>query len=848
MAEHVEGVLRGTVDGLISYLVDRVSVQLVGPHSSGRSELLGLVSDRLDDDGYAVLRLFGNRAWRHEPFAALSAGGIGPASSPGPRRSAGEMTTALAQQLRAGRVVLVCDDADDLDAQSIGALLSVHRQHPLVALTSSRPQHPVQADSLVLGLSPAVRMRIPMLDADQVHEVCRRILGGPVDAFTLARITTKSGGLHGLVKAIATVGRQTGVLAQLDGLWTAPGLLWSEHLTAVVEPFLAGAEQATWDAATTLAVTGPIPMDQAQKLLERSELDPLLASGLAHYIDDGASGVVGLYPPLLADYLRNEGSAFGVVRAQVHTGTRDLTPLTPLFEASTAVGADAAVLSQQMVRRAFEQVAQHRRVWQVEPTPEAALLLVAAQHAAAAPAEEIEEVIRGTPLGGDSDAAALLVAWYATWSAVDRADLAGAYARLKAHEPVQPAHAGLLRATRAHLMFLLERMPSDDLLLEAGGDESEAGVDLLTAVRLETMIASGQVDRARKSLRDFNPRISSAAGIASCCASLADVMAGDLNGGINRAREELGRAYQGGGPGLIQAQAYVAILGLTVAGRLEEASRMLSSILSSSTLAAFSDVFHTGLLVVGADVASLQGRPEYARTLAAQAVGTENGQGPYPGMVPPLVEALSPDVSAGGGAHLWDLVDDRIERGYLASAVVIAVGAVNHDRDPGRALRLCELAGATESPLLRALGHYVVAAASDDVSGLAASATELSALGAMLYAVRARVSESLALRRAGQRTEAAERADDAWRLSSVAGAQRSGLFTRLVDDVGLSARESEILHLLASPMSTADVARAFQMSVRTAETHLHNASRKIGVTGREQLLRATTTWLRADNT
>ena len=310
----------GIVDQVIGYLDERISVQLAGPHSSGRSELLALVADRLDDDGFTVLRLSGNRAWRHEPFAALVAAGIGPATSPGPRRSAGEMTSALAQQLH-GRVVLVCDDADDLDPLSIGALLSVHRRRPVVALTSSRPRQPVQADSIVLGLSPAVRLRTPMLDADQVHQVCMRILGGPVDAFTLARITTKSGGLPGVVKAIATIGRHTGLLVDRDGLWRAPGLLWSEHLTAVVEPFLAGSEQTMWDAATTLAVTGPIPLDEAQKLLDRTELEPLFASGIAHYIENGAGGVVGLYPPLLADYLRNEGSAFGLVRAKVHTGT-----------------------------------------------------------------------------------------------------------------------------------------------------------------------------------------------------------------------------------------------------------------------------------------------------------------------------------------------------------------------------------------------------------------------------------------------------------------------------------------------------------------------------------------------
>ena len=472
---------------------------------------------------------------------------------------------------------------------------------------------------------------------------------------------------------------------------------------------------------------------------------------------------------------------------------------------------------------------------------------MAALNAAVAPAEEIEEVIRRTPLEGESDEVALLVAWHAMWRAVDCADLAGGYAVLEAHEA---RSASLCEPAQCHegtpdvpARPDADRRPAP----RSGGAESELGADMRTAVRLETLIASGQVDRARDILRDFSPTSSTAAGIAACCAGLADVLAGDLDAGIDRARGDLAGAYAAGAPGLIQAHTYVAILGLTIAGRLDEASRMLSNILSSSTVAAFRDMFHTGVLVVGADLASFQGRPDYALTLAAQAAGSEWGHGPFPGMVPALVDAHSTDASGDVGTRLWDLADERIEGGYLASAVVIGVGAAHRDRDPQRAARVHQVAQATESPLLHSLGHYVMAAASDDIAGLAASAAELAAQGALLYAVRATVREALALRRAGRAPEAAERADEAWRLSSVAGSQRSGLFTRLVDDVGLSARETEILHLLASPMSTADVAGTFHMSVRTVETHLHNASRKMGVTGREQLLRAMTTWLQADN-
>jgi DNA-binding CsgD family transcriptional regulator len=41
------------------------------------------------------------------------------------------------------------------------------------------------------------------------------------------------------------------------------------------------------------------------------------------------------------------------------------------------------------------------------------------------------------------------------------------------------------------------------------------------------------------------------------------------------------------------------------------------------------------------------------------------------------------------------------------------------------------------------------------------------------------------------------------------------MFRPLVDDIALSPREVEIAEMIARPMTTAEVARALQMSVRT---------------------------------
>src|SRR5262249_9228617 len=160
------------------------------------------------------LRLYGVEAWRQEPFAPLFAAGIGTASTPGPRRSVDDMSAALAKRLRGAGTVVVCDDADELDLHTIGALVSVrHRPRP-GAVTASRPNLSIRPDSLLLGLNPAIELDPPVLDLDDVDTICRALLGGPVNAGALARIATEAGGLAGLVRAIVSIGSATGTLQQ----------------------------------------------------------------------------------------------------------------------------------------------------------------------------------------------------------------------------------------------------------------------------------------------------------------------------------------------------------------------------------------------------------------------------------------------------------------------------------------------------------------------------------------------------------------------------------------------------------------------------------------------------------
>jgi len=817
-----ESVFAPVADAAIEAVSEGLSVHVAGPPGSGRSALLGIIAGRLEDDGRDVLRLYANPAWGGEPYAVLAAAGVGPANAPGARRSAGEMSAALDRRLGAARTIVAVDDADELDPFSAGALLSARRRRDLVAVTTSRPRSPAGLGELALGFSPSVRLRPPVLDIDQVHTVSREILGGPVAPSALARITMKSGGLPGLARAIVSAGRMAGVLRERDGIWVMPDGPWCDELGAAAGPFLTGAGTDDWYGATVLAVAGPLRLEDAEKLIGDEVLGRLFSLGLAH---DSAGHQTGIYPPLLADYLRREGPPLARARAAGAAG-RDIAE-------EPRTGADAAVHNQRAVYDAAGDVIRLTGDWEAGPGPDTAMPLLIAMRDAGVPARQVEQVMTATP-ADDSFATARVHSWYATWKAADQGDLNGALAALDDIARKLPGYRDFFEVTRAHVTFLRDRVP--DLSHLGRGDSPRT--ELLRVLRAELLLAAGKTGQALRLLRGFRPHGRVARGQARLLGALGAVLAGDLDAGAAQAHQDLPSS---GDPGLVQARAYITGLALGLSGRLAEGSEVLFGALSSATVASYHDPYHAGVLVLSGIIALIQGRTEYARVLAAQAAAADaGGHGPYPSMDHHgLTSALGDDA-----LDLWPLVDERIDRGYLASAVFLAADAVERAADPARAAGVRGLAPGLEGRLLPALAGYVSAAAAGDEAALADAARDLAAAGAVLYAVRAEVSLCLLLRRAGRAEEAAGLAERAWHRSGVVALDRAGLFARLRADAGLSPREREILALAAGRRTTAEIAGALTMSPRTVETHLHNISRKAGVHGRGMLVRAGTTWLR----
>ncbi|QAY63583.1 hypothetical protein ET495_10360 [Xylanimonas allomyrinae] len=819
------------------FLRDDISVHLVGPRRSGRSLLALEIAERARNEGFGVLTVTGNPAWRKEPFTALALSGLDFSSG---LRSSPQAVVELSRLLGSRRWLVVCDDADDLDQQTVGALLAMCRRRRLVFVATTRGAQRFDPDGLVVGLTPLVQLAVPPLSHDRIQRIAVDTLGAPLDQRTLSRVATLTGGSFGLARAMMRVGRHTGALTEGEGAWFAPGSLWSDELAALADTFLAGTSDTARDCATALALTGPLEPKEAVTIFGQPALDALLSAGLAHDVADGPRTLVGLVPPLLASHLRREGSPVGRLLVRERAGAYAHRALMCRTEGPGR--AHAAVVSERLRRIATAWVDRQRDAWEADPSPGAALDLVEALRGTGAPTASIECVLQHSRPGDVLDAA-MLVFWEAVWRAVDLGDLAAAVDLLRGARERLPGFGALLRAAEAYVVCLCDRIPADALLADPDPADHPVCAEVVALARAEVALELGNVLTAAEIADGVrSPHRALAPALATLNAH-ARMLGNDVRGAVEDNLRGLEEAYEDQDPQAVQHRSTAAMAGLYMSGRLDEADDVLERALSVSSVLPPRDPHRSGLLAMGAEVAVLQGRPEFARQMTVQPPVYRTVDGMFRGLLPSTLPARGPEPRPDDAAGVWEAVRERLERGHVASAVPFAVAAAELGRDLELTDSVCQVAARMESPVMRMLGEYVEAAVLADADRLADVTIRLGNLGVLGYAVQAAVTRGVLLYESGKLREAALAADEAWEMSEACGRHRAGFFVRLRSQVALSAREVEVVQARARWGSSSRAADALQASVRTVETHLYNASRKSGVSGADALAQAVATWL-----
>ncbi|HEY0117927.1 MAG TPA: helix-turn-helix transcriptional regulator [Cellulomonas sp.] len=839
-----------TVDEVVGYLRDGISVNLVGVRGSGRSHVARLVGDRLRESGYTVLASAGIAALRDRPLAALAVAGVDVPSAVGPT-TISRAVTALSKLMAVRHAALLVDDADDLDPVSAGAIAAAHLRRPFPVLTVTRPagQRRPAGGSLSTELQPGVRVEPEPLRFDELHRIVHHLLRGPVEASVVARAATLSGGLPGPLRAIIDCGRRTGRIREEGGIWRAEAELWNDRLAQVVEHLLIDVDDDDLDALTRLSLAGTVGADEARALVGDRVLARLGDQGVVHVVDTGSGPVVGVFPPLVGEYLRRLRRFLPRLEPVAGAGglAGAVTGGAPGQQTAGAAltGSEASILSRRVMDHWLAETASRQAAWTAKPVAANAVPLLVALHAASAGPSQIEAVIDATQRdGADPGSEARLDGWHALYRALAWNDAAGARDLVRERQAQLPRFAGYLRSHEAHFQFLTEAVPGPEMLRPPAANEDPVAAEGLDGVRLEVLLAAGRTVDAADLLARYRPAEPVFAHHREICEGLQRVLHGDLDEGIERARQQLSHAQETFDPGAIQAHAYVAALGLLLAGRLDELDALLGPVLTLTGATVLREQYQVGILTLAARAAAWRGREDYGRSLATQARALAARSGPFPAMLPDITVAFTEqrsDQPAAAGA-LWAAADDRFARGYDAAGIFAAVAAVELSADPERAATVSAHARATQSPLLVVLGELVAATAAGDVDALASVGTRLRLMGATLYAVRAAVTRALVLRERGDIDASARQAAEAWSAAEALGQEGAGLFVRLGRALELSARECEIAAMAVDGLTGNEIAGALSLSVRTVENHLFSAYRKLGATGRREFVDAVSTW------
>jgi LuxR family maltose regulon positive regulatory protein len=196
-----------------------------------------------------------------------------------------------------------------------------------------------------------------------------------------------------------------------------------------------------------------------------------------------------------------------------------------------------------------------------------------------------------------------------------------------------------------------------------------------------------------------------------------------------------------------------------------------------------------------------------------------------------LLEEASRLLEAADGHHLAPLV-----RAELALDRGDAVGAV-HEAE--RSLRRLPAGGVTDrAPALEVVVRALLAAGEPDAAREAAEQLRAiaSRTGTAASAAAASFAEGLLAAAAGSWEEARRALEDAVDLYARAGGRWEAAHASPRDaaaaPAGLTAREVEVLRLVAHGRSNQEIAGELVLSVRTVERHIANIYDKIGASGR----------------
>ncbi|NKY23000.1 helix-turn-helix transcriptional regulator [Cellulomonas denverensis] len=821
----------GVVAEAVDYLRSGVHVNLTGLRGTGRSHVVRHVIAELAEAGHTVVQINGVAALRDRPLTALAVAGVSVPGVGGAAAIAGA-AVALGGMVAKRGSVLVIDDADDLDMVSAGAVVAARGRHAFTTMVVSRragaPSAAVR--TLTSHFQPGVLLTVAPLGFGPLHQLLSTLLPGTVDPATFARIATKTGGVPALVRALVDTARRSGKLTRRGGMWRATGPLWDDALAAAVEPLVGDLTPEELDALARVAMVGAAPMAEIAGLIALEQFDVLDRSGLLQVVGSDGGPVVGVFPPLVAEYLRNTGSYASRLAADEFAARHGSGELLGIGSAPVLSGPGTAVVSRHISEHWELELGLLHRRWRDDPVGDDTLPLLRALDVTASPRTTIDPVVTEVLAAGPSPTAR---AWSALYQGIALGDDEAADLTICAGTDDADR---TLAATALHLRTLRHGVDPQEPV--------RPSTALLAVAEAERLLVAGRVLDAIEVLERTGHDEPLLGLDADLFRGLAWVMSGQTERGLEFAMDHFAAAQDSLDPAGLQSHAYVAVLGLVLNGDFDQLQKLFDAVMTGTTTPLLSRHFRASLQIWAALAASWRGDRAFAQPIAQQAEVFHADRGPLPGMVPSLLCTLVGG-RQDGGEEVWTEVGRMLDRGELAAAIFLAIPAAEMDPDTARIDRLVQACDGVQGPVLTALVQYVAAVGAGDPDQLAEAATALETAGCRLHAMRAGITRAMALRDRGDRAGAADAVDLIWTAAAARGPVPRGLFARLVATLELSPREIESAKLLGRGMDLQQISALVEISPRTVENHVFALYKKVGVEGRDRLARAASTWLGA---
>lgn len=845
---------------------DAVSgVLIVGAPGIGKTAVIKAVIRDLKPPG-AVIRLMATRALAAVPFGALA-----PYLSELPDSeldSYAAVLRALTSRLRseAARPLFVIDDAHHLDRGTTQLLARAVATGAAGILASCRPGPLIPEEFLALwddGL--LAKFELPRLSRFGVHELCEQILGANVSPWVSAVFSEVAEGNPLMLVSLIEHARATGVLVLRRGTWLlrAHPDLARVPAADVVDQQLRSMTTEERTVATIVALAGPLSLGQILRFSSPKAVDALVAAGIIT-VSTGQDRTVRPASPLLGEIIRHRAPAghsaalrasllalpsAGAVRPEAflnqlrwsldcgatvppaqllqaaEAANRDLAPATAI-QAASAIR-DPPFLPEGKIQLAYahyilggsEEAAAHLR--SAGPLNYGRSSYLAARLAALLGATP-ESLLPGTGAQTVPGAGPDLAPTESVWSQTAAPAVAAGILHRQWEGPTSELEGNLQELIGAAARIPDIRLPAVSLLAELRAAQGR----LLTGLQLD------REAWAEASSDGLTLPLAQEEVLARHCLSL--IRAGewaDLAAVVDRyAADHPARLLYSGG--MLHAMRGFSLLRQ---GRLPESSAELLLGVEELTIADPLAMLPF-TYAAAAYAALLTGRSGEAQERARRYRSTA-----YRGLQSlrllsdayclAVERVAGPDGSPGDLGTLADQAQHQGLRGVETDIrrLVLRSG------DTGGAPALAASSSAMEGSEARLLEAFALAVSRSDAGGLVAVSDEAAAAGHSLLAFEA----------AQQAAACLEDSPDRWKLTAAqrrvhqlmdAGISWQVNPVRIGRGPVLTARESEILELVAGGATNSEVANALSLSTRTVEGHLSRIFAKLGVSRRAELL------------